>query len=197
MEAFQANFDVCVHDIDYIVSVKVFLAGDEGNPLSTDSFMLEVEQRSNGMVWRKVFDPVYIEDLTKKTGHQKKYHIFCRMVKNALSSPSDQLFIDILNKRDIDFWQSRLGKKGSPNVSMNSSASSNYTEEQLNSKRFLILTEQNEFERVHYPLPLALQEVMEPERMIQTIERMRTELESFRSSHGFQNTHTSFGGSSI
>lgn len=47
------------------------------------------------------------------------------------------------------------------------------------------MTYENEFEKIHYPIPLDLMSEPKPERMIRTIERMNTEINFFRSSNGF------------
>lgn len=48
-------------------------------------------------------------------------------------------------------------------------------------KRYLILTYTVEFDRVHYPLPLAYEEDPNPAALKATIRRLRQELESTRS----------------
>jgi coiled-coil domain-containing protein 61 len=84
------------------------------------------------------------------------------MLKNSLKQISDTVFIDLLNCRDIEFWKSRVNGKGQ-NQNMSMSSSSSYTDAQLNGKRYLILTETTEFDRVHYPIPLLLVEDPHPQ----------------------------------
>lgn len=50
-----------------------------------------------------------------------------------------------------------------------------------NKKRYMILTYVGEFERVHYPLPLAFVEEPEPDALRRTIERMRSQIMMQRS----------------
>jgi hypothetical protein len=47
-------------------------------------------------------------------------------------------------------------------------------------KRYLILTYAGEFDRVHYPLPLAFEDAASVESMQRTIRRLRSELTHFR-----------------
>jgi coiled-coil domain-containing protein 61 len=46
--------------------------------------------------------------------------------------------------------------------------------------RYLILSYQSEFEKVHYPLPLNYEEEVENEKLKTTIRRMKTELVTFK-----------------
>ena len=86
--------------------------------------------------------------------------------------------------KELDFL------KNNNDNSSESSASSIISIDKLNSKRFLIMTYASEFETINYPIPLPLKTEVEPERIIQTIERMNTEINFFRSSKGFNMTQS-------
>ena len=49
-----------------------------------------------------------------------------------------------------------------------------------NNKRYLIMTYAAEYDRVHYPLPLAFQERPDPERLRATVAGLRAELDAAR-----------------
>jgi hypothetical protein len=48
-----------------------------------------------------------IEEMTSKTGNVKKYHVFCRMLSNALVRSSDAVFIDLLTMADLETLRAR------------------------------------------------------------------------------------------
>jgi hypothetical protein len=45
--------------------------------------------------------------MTSKTGNVKKYHVFCRMLSNALVRSSDAVFIDLLTMADLETLRAR------------------------------------------------------------------------------------------
>ena len=66
-----------------------------------------------------------------------------------------------------------------------------------NQKRYLILTETTEFDRVFYPIPLLMNNEPSAEWLIRTIDRMRTEIDGMRASNGFRLTNSSMGNTSL
>jgi len=55
--------------------------------------LIEAESRQTGQAWQATFNSEYIENLTRKTGHFKKFGVFARMLKNALRQTNDLLAI--------------------------------------------------------------------------------------------------------
>ena len=91
-----------------------------------------------------------IEALTAKAGSPRRYEAFVAMLLAALRRTSTSVSLDILSSSDLAPMTSDAGHSGVKSFAARSSAG--------NSKRYVILSYLSEFERVHYPLPLALQD---------------------------------------
>lgn len=113
-----------------------------------------------------------IEDITSKTGNFKKLPVFIKMLRAALRQDSDTVFADLLTYSDLEALKAQRG--GAANAPLASSIPPN-------NKRYLILTYAAEFDRVHYPLPLAFEEAPDPEHLRCIITRLREELDQARS----------------
>lgn len=137
-----------------------------------------------------------IEELTRKTGNYKRFPVFVSMLLSALAHRSDAVFIDLLTAADLvwthclpyslvlvaddelhggqELYRKRkMGKAGGGSdtfggLNMGGNSSSNGS-----NKRYLILTYAVEFDRVHYPLPLALVQTPTPNVLQRTIRRLR------------------------
>ncbi len=94
------------------------------------------------------------------------------MLRSLLKLASDTVTVDLLTIKDVDDMKRASGKE---------MPEREYSQEVLNAKRFLILTEETEFDWVHYPLPLEFIRDPPADRMIRTIERMKNELEMGKS----------------
>ena len=133
---------------------------------------VEVEQESTGYKWKNQFADsclfhslhthihaithiLYttdIEEITSKTGNFKTFDKFCRMIYSALESNNSSVFIDLLTYQDLEILKARKAtKSGQEPPSLNAT-------HRTKNKRYLILTYVVEFDRVHYPLALKLDE---------------------------------------
>lgn len=86
------------------------------------------------------------------------------------------VFIDLLTYSDLEtLKQKRLGHSTTSGTSStsNSSTSSTSTNSLSHQKRYLILTYSGEFDRVHYPLPLAFEVTPNIAALKRTIIRLR------------------------
>lgn len=153
----QKEFLLHFHGINYIITLTV----TNGSVMT-----VEAEQSDTNERWTGEFTSHYIEEITQKTGNYKKFGVFVKMLLTALARDSDSVFIDLLTNSDLEMLKAR--KTGQPLV--NSSFSSNPKNQM---KRYLILTYTVEFDRVHYPLPLAYEEDPNPAALKATIRRLR------------------------
>merc|ERR1719410_3092099 len=113
---------------------------------------VEVEQAETGYKWKNQFANSYIEEITSKTGNFKPFDKFCRMIYSALESNNSSVFIDLLTYQDLEILKTRKAtKSGQDPPSLNAT-------HRTKNKRYLILTYVVEFDRVHYPLALKLDE---------------------------------------
>jgi hypothetical protein len=175
MEPFEFKAEFTFFGTEYIVE-----ATNNG-----EVAILEVEQKANGLIWRCKIDEQFTTKVTKKVGSYKTFSVFCKYLLSALQNKHSSLHFQIFTYKELDF----LKNKNSENASV-SSASSNIDMEKLNSKRFFIMTYEYEHDTENYPIPLTLISDPDPDRLIQTIERMNTEINFFRSSKGFNMTET-------
>ena len=53
-------------------------------------------------------------------------------------------------------------------------------------KKYLILTLETEFEKVHYPMPLQFQEEVEMASMFKTFQRLQSQIQMSRTQNGFE-----------
>lgn len=92
------------------------------------------------------------------------------MLLSAVQQRSDSVFLDLLTFADLEMLQAR--KAGAAPGSM-SASSAPFVH---HNKRYLILTYRVEYDRVHYPLPLAFEEVPTTATLQRVIRRLRTSL---------------------
>ena len=142
--------------------------------------------------------------MTHKTGNFKKFGVFVKMLCSSLKqvpsrplcflgtalqircthgtrhesividrchldSPqtSESVFVDLLTYSDLEMLRSRQARK----------PASSTTSAKPNNKRYLILTYQVEYDRVHYPLPLSHIEEPPAHALQATIRRLRADLQ--------------------
>jgi hypothetical protein len=107
-------------------------------------------QSHTSLVFRHCAD---IEALTAKACSLRRYEAFVAMLLAALQRTSSSVSLEILSSSDLAAMKLGAHHAAVKSSSARSSASS--------SKQYVILTYVSEFERIHYPLPLALQNGVE------------------------------------
>lgn len=127
--------------------------------LSTEGVKLNlmVQQTSRGLEWRGNFSSRYIEQITSKSGNSKTFTQFLKFLTACLEEQNPCYYLNFLTFQDIENLRSR--KRLDTNFAS-----------QSNKKRYLILSYTSEFEKVHYPLPLALKENYMPQSTERQIE---------------------------
>lgn len=86
-----------------------------------------------------------VEEITSKTGSFKRFPIFCKMLQAALNNASDSVLAELLTLTDLQQLQAQHPRTGSSATAPLHNSG----------KRYFILTYAAEYDRVHYPLPLA------------------------------------------
>lgn len=121
-----------------------------------------------------------VEDITAKTGSFKRFAVFARMLLSAVRRESDSVCVDLLSPADLELLRSkRAGGTASTTQLQQGPAAAGQAgagPAATSTRRYLILTYAAEFDRVHYPLPLALEEHPDPQRLKATICQLRTQL---------------------
>ena len=174
----ELAYHVDFHGIQYVLTIYV-AASNSSNHGKT--LLVDIEQEASGARWTGEFASKYIEDITQKTGNFKRFSVFVNMLRKALDSGSDSVFVDLLTAADLtELKNRRSGKPAGVGNSMSSSAAGmalgNSRSSRSNGKRYLILTYTAEFDKVHYPLPLSFEEHPSPATLQRTIGRLRREL---------------------
>jgi len=144
-----------------------------------------------------------VEEITARTGNYKKFAVFARMLLAALRRDCDAVSADLLAFADLEALRARraapqgpepsAGARGAPAGPAADAAAAGGGGEAgggggdgpgvapgANNKRYLIMTYAAEYDRVHYPLPLAFQERPDPERLRATVAGLRAELDAAR-----------------
>ncbi|RYH04936.1 hypothetical protein EON65_46065, partial [archaeon] len=113
-----------------------------------------------------------IEEITHKAGNFKKFSLFVKMLSSAFQKTNESIFVDLLTFSDLEILKAR--KTGQ---NMNTSMRSHDSQQSSNHlKRYIILTYTSEFDRVHYPLPLAFEDKPNIPALKRTITRLRNKL---------------------
>lgn len=61
----------------------------------------------SGEVWEGEFDEDFLRDLTKKSGSDKNFKTFIKMLYSAFEKKSKSVMVDILTARDLEVLRER------------------------------------------------------------------------------------------
>jgi coiled-coil domain-containing protein 61 len=115
-----------------------------------------------------------IEEITLKAGNFKKFEVFLQMLASAFDNDSESVYVDVLTYSDLEMLKAR---KANPAVGADADSSSAVSihsgQSKSQTKRYVILTYRGEFDRVHYPLPLAYEDTPNGDALKRTIRRLR------------------------
>ncbi|OLP74130.1 Coiled-coil domain-containing protein 61, partial [Symbiodinium microadriaticum] len=97
-----------------------------------------------------------------------RFDVFVRMLLSALAQEqgSDSVYLDVLTARDLEMLRRHANPEAPPAAPATTQPD----------KRYMILTYRAEFDKVHYPLPLALDERSEEDVLRAMVARLRSEL---------------------
>mmetsp|Transcript_6954 Transcript_6954/g.8368 ORF Transcript_6954/g.8368 Transcript_6954/m.8368 type:complete len:158 (+) Transcript_6954:152-625(+) len=133
------------------------------------------------MIWRGEYKQKYIEEITNKAGNFKKFTVFIKMLMAALNrEQTDEVVIDLLTQQDLALIKARKQNPG-----QQTPQSLDHTTVPPEVKRYLILTLNGEFEKVHYPLPLSYLEEPDIATLRRTFQRMHSEVSLMQNSRAF------------
>ncbi|KAK9839702.1 hypothetical protein WJX81_007090 [Elliptochloris bilobata] len=153
------SVEASFHDEEYIVTLSV---------VGGSTLRVEVERKADGHRWSGDFPAQHVEEITARTGNYKKFAVFSRMLLAALRADSDAVAVDLLTYADLEALRARPATAGAGAPAHGAS------------KRYLIMTYAVEYDRVHYPLPLAFEARPDPDRLRATVAGLRAELDAAR-----------------
>ena len=114
------------------------------------SLYVEVEQINNGNKWNNRFVKSHIEEMTNKTGNYISFDRFCEMINSALQRNNNgSVYIDLLTWQDLEILKARKATQKEQKQQLNAT-------HRTKNKRYIILTYIGQYDRVHYPLCLKL-----------------------------------------
>ncbi|XP_051775105.1 centrosomal protein CCDC61 [Erpetoichthys calabaricus] len=142
-----------------------------------DLLEVEVSNTVTTEQWGAEFSPEYIENLTRKTGNFKEFAIFCNMLVSAVTKSCESVTLQLLTFDDL---QQLHKKKASHSECVRPLVKS----PALNMKRYFILIYSVEFDRIHYPLPLAFYGKLDPVLLQRENRRLRSQLTEWMSNEG-------------
>lgn len=151
------EYNLTFNNIDYIL----YLSSSEIN------LTISLEQANEPMYWNGIFDARYLEEITNKAGSFKSFEVFIKMLMSGLSKESENVLVDLLSYKDLENMRNKKS-----NNSSNVSDSQN-TDLSIINKKYLIISYTNEFEKVHFPLPISYLIQPEISYTLRTIERLK------------------------
>ncbi|CBJ32202.1 protein required for templated centriole assembly [Ectocarpus siliculosus] len=194
MEELEETSRLVFHGTAHVVTTSVIAAAAAAG----STLRVEVETEDGKSRWCGEFPARYVEGITQKTGSAKRFPVFVKMLLAALghdsSSSSGSVFVDLLTYADLELLKARrvgsgnnnqqqaAGVSGSEGGANRATATTGTTSggggggSGANNKRYLILTYAAEYDRVHYPLPLAFVDSPQRQQLERTIDRLREEL---------------------
>lgn len=121
-------------EIEYLVVIKAL----------NDILSITITNPKTSSTWIGSYTAKQIENLTSKTGNTKSFPVFCKLLTAALQTKNPSLHLDFYSYSDLESI-----RKGTSKLSNSFKPSK---------KKYLIISYITDFEKVHYPLPVLLQE---------------------------------------
>ncbi|OMJ81465.1 hypothetical protein SteCoe_18083 [Stentor coeruleus] len=121
-------------DTEYLATVKAI----------TETLTISLIDSKTQSVYTGTFTSSNIEELTSKTGNTKNFTVFCKLLVSSLQGKNPSLHLDFFSYQDLESI-----RKGSTFLGSSVRPSK---------KKYLIISYITEFEKVHYPLALLLQD---------------------------------------
>lgn len=141
------------HEIEYTIRINV----DENG--------INIEAETSYAMWRSNFPHSFIEEISRRAGNVKSFPVFLKMLTSALDGDSAAVHLDLLTAQDLDMLRQRQDLRPNGNGI------------DASSKRYLIMTYQSEFDKVHYPLALHAVEMETVESLRETVQNLQKQLE--------------------
>jgi coiled-coil domain-containing protein 61 len=141
------------------------------------------------MYWNGVFESRYIEEITNKAGSFKSFHVFIKILMSGLAKESENVLVDLLSYKDLENMRNK--KAASQNNNLNESSTLNNTDLSIINKRYLIISYTNEFEKVHFPLPISFLIQPDLSYFLRTIDRLKKSNSKLITNLNLQNVNNS------
>lgn len=133
-----------------------------------DSFCIDLYDEETIERWSSDFSSTYIEEITKKAGMLKRLSVFWRMIQTAFSGTSNEVSYDILTSEDVANLQKRSHSK---------------SKKPSDDKRYFIITQVTEFDKIHFPLSLK-RNAFTCEELVELVKGLKKENKHLKKSAG-------------
>jgi hypothetical protein len=161
---YKNSYEMIFQGKEYLVNIKA----------EYDRMLLLIEEKLSYNRWRGEYTSQAIEQITQKANGDKTYEQFVRIMLMALEQKTDKIFIDFLTPQDIELLKA---KRKSNSQTQNKNSSSN---PQQSTKRFVILTQSTDFDKVHFPLTLYWIVNPDQESLKRTLKRVAEEYKKMK-----------------
>ena len=155
MEPGEKRKECSHYGVDYFLTVTY----------SAEGLAVTAEERLTGMLWRGSFQAEFIEEVTRKTGNYKRFPVYVKMLLAAMEGSSKSVLLELVSHQQMEALRAK--KRSQPSST------------RADSHLYMILTYAVEFDKVHYPLPLA-QEELSPAEQSQVIRQLRLQIDSLK-----------------
>lgn len=156
------DYCVIINSKEYFVTIQK----DE----SSLTIILEIEELPKYYIGKFSFKA--IEQLTTKSKSYKNFNVFFRMLCTSLTQELNNPCIDLISQEEID-------EISTPTQSVKNEGSNSTNFIKLD-RKYLVMSYENEFESVNYPLCLTHLENPPKEITFHTIRRLSSQIQSFK-----------------
>ena len=165
-------------DKEFIVTVSNGLKYTVSIIVIDDSALTITVEDQQDNSWSGKFSSEYIEEISHKAGNYKNFSVFIKMLISALSKDNSSVFMDILTSSDLEKLKAARKTNGSQSNEQKTTTLDSHSQQKVpkTTKRYAILSYANDFDRVHYPLPLSYEDTADPIKLKRTISKLREEL---------------------
>lgn len=162
-DRFEGFFNIRDHNYHIAIETK-----------GSNTFGIELVDDDTMNRWASDFTSSYIKNITKQVRSEKRISVFWKMLQTAISGNSNEVSLDILTPSDVINM-----KKRSKSVQLTDD------ETPRDDKRYLIITQTNEFEQIKYPLLLQYTPLT-PQEFGDIIKQLKKENAILRQQNGKQ-----------
>ena len=120
-------------EIEYLASLKAV----------SDILTVSLVDAKNSSTWIGSFTSKAIEKLSAKAGSEKTFSVFCKLLYTAFQGKNQDLHLDFYSYQDLECIRNRMPLTTSLNPSQ---------------KKYLIISYITDFDKIHYPLPLIIED---------------------------------------
>lgn len=125
----EAVFNIRDHNYKFAIETR-----------TSKSFIVELLDEDTWERWSSEINTQILKEMSKKVGTEKRISVFWRMMQTAIEGTSNEISFDVLSTADVNSLKTKLNP--------------NHKSTTKEDKRYIILTQTTEFEKISFPLSL-------------------------------------------